>query len=113
MDIAGKLIGFRNGQLIASYGFGSLSRRNIDGPDGTPPVAAVLLLTAENAGDEWSSAEQNTLNAWDFGDETQPPALRYADYDGNSGIDYCAIFPDIADGSAIACGSTLLTGQNR
>ena len=60
------------------------------------------------------------MNAWDFGDNTQKPALRFADYDGTGGtnnVDYCGttIPSKFADESAIICSSngSLIPGQGR
>ena len=115
-DRAGALVSFRAvGSVITeSYGFGkSLGREvRISDTDGSPKLRGVSVaaqLTAANAGSAWNDASSNTLNAWDFGDDAQIPALNYADYDGKTGTIFaCNQFPDGA------CGDdtfTLLPGQ--
>ncbi len=84
--------------------------------DGEPPegVTSATALAATNAGAEWNDAASATLGAWDFGDNTQTPALRYADYDGPGDMYHCEMFPDtLPDGSPLICGTTLLPGQGR
>ncbi len=72
------------------------------------------MLYATNASARWNAAADDTMSAWDFGDATQTPALRFADYDG-TGIDYdCADYPAmLPDGSTLVCGTTLIPGQGR
>ena len=62
-------------------------------------------LTADNVDDAWDDADSNTHRVPGiFGTDSQPPALKYANYDGD-GIDFdCDQFP------AGAC-DTLLPGQ--
>ena len=107
LKIAGKLIG--EGSASASYGFGAtMGGTHASAGDGSPP-AGVTGLTATNAGSVWDAAASNTLDAWDFGDSNQPPALLYNDYDGTGGandIDYCALFA----AANTPCG-TLIPGQ--
>ena len=120
-----------------SYGFGTVTNNGSGGNDGTakPTVDGMVgsatitmarQLTLTNAGAIWNDAANDTLNAWDFGDSSQPPALRYADYDG-TGTDYGCIdasnptstgtivIPAVvaAPGGplTITCGDTLLPGQ--
>ena len=75
--------------------------------------------TAASGINTWTSwnAQSGGMNAWDFGDNTQAPALRFADYDGTGGTDYCGttIPSKFADGSAITCGpnGSLIPGQGR
>ena len=72
-------------------------------------------LTATNVDAKWNDAAEKTLNAWDFGTASQAPALRYADYDGDGGVDYCDMFPKKIPGTNIPliCGKSLLPGQGR
>ena len=124
-NYVGKLIGDdRNSATIAaSYGFGSIANVGNTGADGDAHPAGlgsisdkaekVNALTAPGGGADtdvdarWNDAGESTLNAWDFGTSNQPPALKYADYDGvGSGEDYCALFP-----TGTVCGTTLLPGQ--
>ena len=99
--------------IVVSYGFGSVmnGRANSDGAPGSKTVNG---LTLSNAGSQWDDAASKTKGAWDFGTDSQPPALKYADYDGDmAGVDYCALFPEKIPGTNIdlECGTTLLPGQ--
>ena len=116
----------------ASYGFGSIAmgvlgsagtaKPTVDGTPGTAAITMATQLTAINAGDIWNDADNDTLNAWDFGTAAQPPALRYADYDGADNDDYICGDNSVLTGipSMVAgpggpipvdCGTTLLPGQ--
>ena len=110
LDYVGGLVGLnKDGSITESYGFGV--------PDGEvtatvglhPTLTLAVQLTGGtegNAGSAWDDAGSNTLNAWDFGTETQMPALNYADYDGEDTAFSCDQFP------ANACPPpTLLPGQ--
>ena len=100
--------------ITASYGFGNATMGTVS-TDGSPPmgVADANALTAANAGTEWNDASQKTLNAWDFGTGSQPPALRYADYDGSGDTYDCGQFPAKIPGTGIdlECGKSLLPEQ--
>ena len=110
----GVLTGYDFGDpIVASYGFGSLlnGTANMNSLAGAPGSKTVNGLTVDNADDDatknfWDDADSNTKGAWDFGTGSQPPALKYTDYDGADGVDYCALFP-----AGITCGTTLLPGQ--
>ena len=108
-DSAGALVGRKNGGTIAaSYGFGS-TMAELAGDAGTArPTGVVgpLQLTADNAGTSWNAAANNTLDAWDFGTDSQVPVLRYADYDGIGTLFVCSQFP-----AGIICGTTFLPRQ--
>ena len=106
-DYAGGLVGYAGGSITASYGFGRTIGEVAGSAGSTKPsgISTADQLTAANAGSSWNDADNNTLGAWDFGDETQIPALNYADYDGDGDVFDCGHFP------ANACG-TLLPGQN-
>ena len=106
--------------ITASYGFGSKSGgsgdSHHDGTDKPSGVTSANGLTATNVDAKWNDAAQKTLNAWDFGTASQPPALRYADYDGAAGTDFsCDMFPKTIPGTRIPliCGKSLLPGQGR
>ena len=112
-DDVGGLVGQKSGgSITASYGFGDATggtegSAGLEKPDG---VTAASQLTADNAGLAWNDAGSNTLDAWDFGDGTQIPALKYADYDGgNAAVFDCG--PDLGHFPAGACGA-LLPGQD-
>ena len=72
-----------------------------DGSDKPEGVMTVEQLAANNAEAVWDSADNNTLGAWDFGNDEQFPALNYADYDGPGPVFGCSQFP------ADACGTLL------
>ena len=98
--------------IVASYGFGSVLNGTANS-HGAPGSLTVNGLTADNADtdatkDFWDDAGSKTKGAWDFGTNSQPPALKYADYDGADGVDYCALFP-----ASTVCGTTLLPGGQR
>ena len=101
-EFVGALVG-RNtsADIIVSYGFGNATGKPINS-HGAPGLLTANGLTLTNAGPEWNDTNSNTLGAWDFGTDSQPPALKYADYDGDGEAFSCDQFP--------ACGS-LLPGQ--
>ena len=109
LDSVGGLVGLQDGDssITASYSFGAVVGEGTSGlagdayPEG---VEVATQLTADNVDDVWDDADSNTLGAWDFGTDSQPPALKYANYDGD-GIDF-----DCDQFSAGAC-DTLLPGQ--
>ena len=136
----GALRGFGSVNINASYGFGSIpmdtagttlgtagtAKPTVDGTEDTAVITMAEQLTLTNAGAIWNSAAHDTLNAWDFGDSDQDPALRYADYDGTD-TDYGCIDANNPTSTAtivipavvaapggpleIVCGETLLPGQ--
>ena len=116
-DAVGELVGRRiSGGLIDVYGFGRAIGGEIKGLDGSikpQGVSTAAQLTEANAGSAWNSAGSNTLDAWDFGAESQIPALNYADYDGANAVFDCD--PNSGPNSirlpADACGA-LLPGQD-
>ena len=101
--LVGYLIG--SGLITASYGFGSLTggTEGSDAPGRPPGVNTAAQLDEGNVVPtaSWNSADNNTFGAWDFGTNTQIPALNYADYDGTGGVFDCGHFP------ANACGNPL------
>ena len=121
-DRVGGLVGENNASstITASYAFGTSSNGETDGHDGSPKPTGVttddLQLLKGDSGDattyagvSWDRDTDSTKGAWNFGSNSQNPALVYADYDGtSSGIDYCSMYP-----STITCGTTLLPGQGR
>ena len=107
-DFVGGLLGSQIGGSIAeSYGFGT-AMGEMDSGYGTSIPSSIgsagtameraAKLTSTNAGMLWNDMNKNTLGAWDFGTDSQIPALRYADYDGGDGtsndhtIYYCDPF---------------------
>ena len=123
-DVVGGLVGFQSsdgGSITESYGFGSAigeEQSSFVLPSIPADVSSASQLTADNAGLSWNAASNNTMNAWDFGTETQIPALNYADYDGAGNTFDCdparSHFPAAA---ATECSDgdddfTLLPGQD-
>ena len=119
-DNVGALVGEVNtsgtNTITHSYAFGNAINGRDNG-DGDPPtgVTSATNLTAMNAGVSWNDVTQRTLGAWDFGTTSQAPALKYADYDGSGGTDYCDLFPDKIPGTdtTLVCGTSLLPGQRK
>ena len=119
----------REGAITVSYGFGSTSngaksfKFDTEHPTGLTGVGAARAngLTAPGGGAntdvaaEWDQTASKTKGAWDFGTNSQRPALKYADYDGTGGTDYCALFPEKIPGTDtdLECGTSLLPGQGR
>ena len=119
-DKVGSLVGSNSrGTITASYGFGAVtgsggSAGNFS-PSGVPAgTSANALQIADSAtastyvGAVWNQAASNTKGAWDFGDANTPPKLKYADYDGSGGTNYCdddMLSNDIRD---ITCGSEIV-----
>ena len=114
--------------ITHSYGFGDGTMEN-DGNDGTAHPAGLSGSGAAKAntltdpvGSEntdadvvWDQTGSKTKGAWDFGTTSQAPALKYADYDGSGGTDYCALFPPKIPGTDtnLVCDTTPLPGQGR
>ena len=140
-DTVGSLAGLSSGTLTASYGFGSRINREVNGVDDSGDRRSLANFAVGRGVDGaryWNAttstsnraapavfnmASSNTQNAWDFGDSTQAPALRYSDYDGTGGNTYgCGssstatiVIPDsVPNGSGgstnVTCGATLLRG---
>ncbi len=123
-DNSGTLVGFndrgteRTGMIVESYGFGMVMGQELINPHGMPPteVTAASGLTAENTGARWNAADDDTMGAWDFGDATRrhPPSALPTTTARRGPITDCEIFPEtLPDDSAIACGTTLIPGQER
>ena len=130
MDRVGELTGRLYGTVTASYAFGTVSNNDVttsaagdpssgtDYPSGVSSAAALKGDSTEPAtyaGASWDSESDGTKGAWNFGTDTQDPALVYADYDGSGGTDYCSTFPATVPETTIplVCGTTLLGGQGR
>ena len=89
---------------MASYGFGAGTNSGGSvNTKGAPPAGAstTLQLTLANAGPSWDAAANGTQGAWNFGNSSQPPLLKYADYDGAGTVFDCNQFPTGACGSLI------------
>ena len=104
-DSAGALVGRQeNGLITDSYGFGPIMGE-LAGDAGTARPDGVVEpadLTADNAGTSWNADSSNTHNAWDFGTDSQIPALKYADYDDGGTTFDCNQFP-----AGVTCGTLL------
>ena len=142
-DRVGSLVGNNAGPITASYGFGSAmnshfftveSSLDLDpddiGAGNNPGIAGARILQAAGgaAGRSvtaaWNQASSNTQNAWDFGTDSQAPALRYTDYDGDGTTYGCGssstatiVIPDRVPAPGVTggvidvtCGDTLLGG---
>ena len=127
-DNVGKLFGvydsMDNNLISHSYGFGIVTGENVYNEpresEFTASSAEVLVLGTEddstdvNVSRLWNDKNTRSLNAWDFGNTSQIPALRYSEYDGTSGTTvYCDLFTNVVlpDGSSVVCGTTLIPGQ--
>ena len=108
-DSVGELVGYQGDTITASYGFGVAVGEVAGLAGSTKPVGTAAQLTAANAGPSWNNAGNNSLDAWDFGTETQIPALKYGDYDDGGAAFGCGTDPGYFP--ANACG-TLLPGQD-
>ena len=133
-DVAGRIAAFfpadPSTHVVATYGFGSVTAETVNDA-GVPSMdtanggATAADLTADTAGTQWNSADHLTLNAWNFGNSSQDPALQYADYDGAGNKYGCgddsdativipSVVPDGMGGTIrVICGTTLLPGQGR
>ena len=145
LDRVGGLVGLNTEDITASYGFGSSMNVDTAGVDDSGDRhpnwrfavgsgingARAFLVPGINsfraAPMTWNNARDNTENAWSFGatTDTQAPALRYADYDGDDGTTYgCGSkstativipnevpAPGVPGGvMKVECGETLLGG---
>ena len=111
-DDVGSLVGEIAGvtSIPASYGFGELRVGAMDTNNsatvGNPPVSSASALASGNAGAEWSA------NAWNFGNSTQAPVLKYVD--AYASMVYTCTSPmAFLPAIRITCGTTLLPGQRR
>ena len=128
-EVTADSAGTTTNTITHSYAFGATADVDTAGNDGDAHPAGLSgsgaakanTLTdpsgSENtdAAAEWDDTGEKTKGAWDFGTNSQAPALRYADYDGPgaSSVDYCAMFPaKIPEtGIDLECGKSLLPNQ--
>ena len=116
-DKVGGLVGDNNGTITKAYGFGTANGETVN-TDGSPPstcggnnsactLNGLNITTSStdntqwNAGTSWDATANNTKGAWDFGTDRTPPKLKYADYDGSGGTNYCADFPSCVAGNNV------------
>ena len=141
-DSVGALAGYHIGTITASYGFGNISGAEHNGTDdsgdrptnwrfavgtginGARAFYAPGTASFRAAPPTWNQAKRHNQNAWNFGNSTQAPALRYADYDGAGSTYGCGtastatiVIPDRVPAPAtpggiirVICGTTLLGG---
>ena len=83
-DKVGRFIGDIFGRISFAniYGFGTETGEIITNMGRHNSVSTANGLTLISAGAIWNQANKDTLGAWDFGDASQSPALKFADYDG-------------------------------
>ena len=127
-DHVGTLVGENHGSITHSYAFGSKTDGEIDdGSDGDAHPGGLMGmgkakantltdpagLETTDADDVWDQAASNTKDAWDFGTNSQPPALKYADYDDAGDTYSCDMFPAKIPGTDddLICGTSLLPEQ--
>ena len=72
-------------------------------------------LTIANVGNTWNQASVDTLSAWDFGNNSQNPALKFADYDNTDATMFACENSSSSTDSAIILPhcDLFLAGQNR
>ena len=132
-DVVGALVGtvstLGTNTITHSYAFGATADVDTAGNDGTAHPAGLTgsgaakanTLTDPSGSDNtdaaavWDQTGSKTKDAWDFGSNTQAPALKYADYDGDGADFSCDMFPAKIPGTdtALVCGTTLLPRQGR
>ena len=115
-DRVGDLVGSSNVTITANYAFGSSSNGEIadhndngDTLPGTVNSPHDFTATGDNSpGTSWNSSASGTSGAWDFGSNSQVPALVYADYDDSGNTHSCDNYPDKIPGTTITlrCGIT-------
>ena len=122
-DNVGGLVGYQDdSSLTSSYGFGTTVNGGTSNTHGAPPsgVSSASALTQANSGN--SDTNRWSTDAWDFGTDSQAPALKYVDSyeqgdhdsDANTAETYAytctsntAFLPPVN----ITCGTTLLPKQ--
>ena len=128
-DNVGTLVGQNVSNITHSYAFGTPT--NVDTPgdagiahptglSGSGAAKANTLtdpagVETTDADDVWDDASEKTKGAWDFGTNSQRPALKYADYDGAGDTYSCDMFPAKIPGTdtTLVCGTSLLPKQRR
>ena len=117
-DFVGGLVGFQIVRSITdSYSFGEITNAETSGDVGDAKGNATMAKDITADIPSWNSTTNHTFRAWDFTTD-QPPALKYADYDGI--IDATTFACDGADNTATDdntiylpyCGD-FLPGQGR
>ena len=87
-SVGGLVGGQRGGTITASWGFGSITGWDSVGSSGSDDlplgVTSPNAFTSASVPASWNAAASNTMGAWDFGNTSQPPALKFADYDGGT-----------------------------
>ena len=81
-DFVGGLVGFQIVRSITdSYSFGEITNAETSGDVGDAKGNATMAKDITADIPSWNSTTNDTFRAWDFTTD-QPPALKYADYDG-------------------------------
>ena len=119
-----RLVGFQGGDstVTSSYGFGTAVNAGTSNELGAPPsdMTSASGLTQTNSGD--SDTNRWSTKAWDFGTDSQEPALKYVDdyifgdhdNDANTAKTYvytCTSNTAFSPPIDITCGTTLLPKQ--
>ena len=122
-SFTGTLVGHQStGQITSSYGFGTVTGKTITRSTLPEGVTKAGDLTQVNSGT--STENRWSQNAWDFGSDSQLPALKYVDnyeegdHDENTDTpdtwDYrCSSTSAFLPSISITCGTTLLPNQGR
>ena len=107
-DTVGGLVGVTAGTITVSYGFGAISNEGTLGSDGNTMLlpTSVTVNNLMLAGTAWS------LDTWDFGSTSQPPALKYVD-EYSSSVYTCTSTTAFLPAITIVCSTALLPGQGR
>ena len=98
-DIVGGLVGWNNGEIIASYGFGTLTGDEFRNTHGAPPAGESIhspaVLTATNS--STTPANRWNTTVWDFGNDRLYPVVKWVTgYDATAGTFSCdqTMLPD-------------------
>ena len=118
-DKVSTLLGYALGIVTESYGFGSPVGGEVTTGihNGSPKPSAVSeaadlggnsIQAGTYAGTSWNSVSQDTSGVWNFGSESQNPALVYADYDARGRDHACSNYPMKIPGttSNLVCGTS-------
>ena len=124
-DYVGRLVGLKSSSatITESYGFGTPQNSENTESDGSPPndiSQASSLVSGELSSESNAAGETWSEKAWDFGDDTQAPRLKYVDNfahkEGDTttveGEYICSTTTAFLPSIEITCGETLLPSQN-
>ena len=124
-DDGGRLVGLKSSSatITESYGFGTPQNNENTESSGAPPndiSEASDLISGEVSSESNAAGETWSENAWDFGDDTEAPRLKYVDNFAHKEEDLttiegeyiCSTEKAFLPPIEITCGETLLPGQN-